>query len=266
MGTMRRTLCAIAAAVAVAGCASQPPAREAAAIGPKLVSRPTPEACTESTLERAAPWIGKVTLRQPIEVVGELSSIVRREWVLCGKLDEAACEGWAQDTAAKRANGSELMFEIAPGKSNRGKLWAILVDGREEAHLFQTNKDFVTFFRKLARDGKEPSVVGADRVVESRYGRVEIDYRTAWTVGNRPAMRWQYEIANDTQSLVEAGLAFEDLELQGIELTYESWSTLHQAARGAATNTASYPELSAEPPRPDAEPVTLWLEARCITR
>lgn len=252
-------------AATFAGCQREPAPKYSAAAGPSLVPAPVESACTQALLDRVSPWTGSVVERQSVEHEDDFARAVRTDWVLCGGIDERLCAEWAQEMGARRAKDQDLTVEVLAGRSDRGKLWVLRVDDVEEAHLFETNRELVTFFRSLDRDGKRAVVLSSDRVIEARSGRVEITYWESKGMRPRPTTRWVYEIANETQALVEATLAFEDLERQGIQLDYESWSELHRVTRNAAgVQPGYYPQLETIKAKPSTrEPLRLTLEVSC---
>lgn len=255
----------VTAALVATGCAQTPPPKQAASITPKLVSQPTPKGCSAETLANVTPWVGRITDREPIEAMGDTSTIVRNDWVLCSGLDVEDCEAWARRTAERSAASNDLTIDVSPGKSYRGKLWTIDVGDHEEAHLFPSNREFVAYFRSLEHEGKKPIVLGSDRVVEARYNRVEIAYRTPPGYGTVPAARWRYEIPKVPSAIAEASLAFEDLEADGIGLTSASWVALHEAA-WKSVKEGRVPELATDTSLPPTDEVfDMWLEVHCGT-
>lgn len=249
-------------------CAPRDVPRQASAplTAPTIVARPDRELCDEELLERAQPWAGRILSREPLEVEHDQRSfLVHTDWVYCNGLEQEACREWAQRAGEERAKGRDLSVHIWDGRSVRGTLWVLTRGEREEGHLLQSNRDLVSLFRALVDRGEHPAIVDSRRVVEARPGRVEIEYRQTKRDAELAAARWVFETSSDPQALVEATLAFEDLEARGIELHYTSWDQLYRAAREATRDADPYPALRAAPRAANAEPKKFWLEVRCTS-
>jgi hypothetical protein len=261
----RASTFAVAAACLVA-CAARDVPRQASAplTEPRVVARPPPAPCDEELLERITPWTGRVLMRTPAPVPdAEQSVVVHTDWVYCNALDNAECRAWAQQLGEQRAKERDLSVHVWDGHSVRGTWWVLSLRNREEGHLFATNRELVTFFRALTESGEHPAIVDSRRVVEARPARVEIEYRVHKKGAPLPASLWLFETSSDAQALVEATLAFEDLESRGVQVHSSSWAALHDAAREASGDGEPYPVLRAAPPAASSEPRRFWLEVRC---
>lgn len=193
---------------------------------------------------------------------------MRSEWVLCGAMDSSECMEWARSAAKKRVGRTGLEFELSEGHSERGTLWVVEVDDKEEAILTPDNRTFVELFRKMFEHGKSPVLKYRERIREARYGRVEIAYKkpSAELYVEEPASKWSIRIEADPQSVVEATLALEDLEALGVTFDHDAWVELSELAAqldgSAQTQTRIKPELG---PRKAAEapPLIVSVLARC---
>ena len=249
----------------VTGCfRPQGRVRLASVSSPTVVPHPDQGTCDAETLAKSAPWSGRIVERRPSEVEENGARTVRTDWALCGDLDEKACAAWALRYGKARAASEGLEVSVVPGRSRRGKLWVVAIDETEEAHLFPTNRDFVSFFRGTERTGKRISLVSSDTVVETRWGRVEIRYQSPVSAQRVPSSAWLVEMESDPQSVLEANMALEDLGLKGVELTPQSWEAISEAQYWLAPRAAPVLEPRTQPAH--AHPIQIWVEARCAVR
>lgn len=231
--------------------------------------RPVPKLCTQATLESATLWRGEIVEREyVIRQTVPSSTLVRSEWVLCGAMDTQECTAWARNAAKKRVGRTGLEFELSEGHSERGTLWVVEVNGREEAILTPDNRTFVDLFRTMFDQGKSPALMYRERIREARYGRVEIAYKrpSADVYVEEPASRWSIQIEADPQAVVETTLALEDLEPLGVSFDHDAWLELSELAAqldgSGETQTPINPKLGPRKPS-QAPPVTVSVLARC---